>query len=365
MTLTVANPVVFNGPVVNVESFGAIGDGKTDDTAGAFAASGNYRRWKADERDCVCAGRKISRLTNQPGIGTTTWGWPGKKTVILENPRDDDGSMRHIRCFWLSSNSEVKNLTLDSNNVAIPVLVYGRFLTNVNLTDVTLDAHLNQYFDIHGDQFVTFEDCNMIGSGSFLGTASQVFIRWLTNFMEPTTPTRCCIPGGARISASRIAPPRTWITRTGIRVPVGRTVDFFVGDAIWGTESDVYIADNTTIDLGVRPTFTESELLGEQIMFETQFMAQQPNAKFVSATANTLKMTGLTSGFTGAGYEAVIVAGDGVGEHVQITGYNAATGVITLAWGRGRSFPMHPVLLRLAKCLTASSCIKIIFRAKE
>ncbi len=49
-------------------------------------------------------------------------------------------------------------------------------------------------------------------------------------------------------------------------------------------------------------------------------------------------MTGVTSGFGGAGYEAVIVAGDGVGEHVQITGYNAATGVITLAG----SWPVIP-----------------------
>jgi hypothetical protein len=42
-------------------------------------------------------------------------------------------------------------------------------------------------------------------------------------------------------------------------------------------------------------------------------------------------MTGITSGFTGAGYEALIMSGDGVGEHVRVTGYNAATGVLTLA----------------------------------
>ena len=103
-----------------------------------------------------------------------------------------------------------------------------------------------------------------------------------------------------------------------------------MGDAIWGTESNVYIADNTTIDLGVRPTYSDTNA-GEQILFEMQFMSTQPNAKFVSATANTLTMTNLTSGFTGAGYEAVVVAGDGVGEHVPITGYNPKTGMITLA----------------------------------
>jgi hypothetical protein len=60
-------------------------------------------------------------------------------------------------------------------------------------------------------------------------------------------------------------------------------------------------------------------------------MLLEPNAKFISATADTLTMTGLTSGFTGAGFEALVTSGDGVGEHVHITGYNAATGVMTIS----------------------------------
>ncbi len=129
--LTVANPVVFNGPVVNVESFGAIGDGKTDDTA-AFSAAITAAGKLTNATVYVPAGRY---LVSQINLGSEQLLGDGQgKTVILENPATTTAAAPYSM-LWLSSNSEVKNLTLDSNNVAIQILVYGRFLSNL-LTNI-------------------------------------------------------------------------------------------------------------------------------------------------------------------------------------------------------------------------------------
>jgi len=322
VTLTIANTAASHTTVINVKFFGAKGNGVADDTA-AFAAAVAVARQITNATIYAPAG---NYLVSQINLGSETLLGDGPgKTVILEKPT----STAPYSLLWLSSNSQVQNLTLDSNNVTIPLLMYGVFLSNLHITNVTFNAHQNQDFEIHGDQQVFFEDCNVIGSGNFLGTASQVFIDGCNFYGTNDANTLLYSWGGSDISITNCTAQDydNSDPSSGAGWAKGR---FFVGDAIWGTESDIYIADNTTIDLGVRPTFPDSNV-GEQIMFETQFMSQQPNAKFVSAGASTLTMTNLTSGFTGTGFEAVVVAGDGVGEHVPITGYSPATGVMTLA----------------------------------
>jgi polygalacturonase len=325
VTLTVANPVVFNGPVLNVESFGAIGNGVTDDTA-AFQAAITAAGKLTNATVYVPAG---NYLVSQINLGSEQLLGDGQgKTVILETPSTTTSTTPYAM-LWLSSNSQVKNLTLDSNNVGLQFLMYGRFLTNLNLDNVTFNAHETQDFDIHGDDLVFFENCDMIGSGSFLGTASQLFINGCNFYGTNDANTLLYSWGGSDISITNCTAQdyNNSDPNSGAGWAKGR---FFVGDAVWGTESGIYIGDNTTNDLGVRPTYSDQNA-GEQIMFEGQLTYLEPNAKFVSATADTLTMTGITSGFTGAGYEALVMSGDGVGEHVRVTGYNPVTGVLTLA----------------------------------
>jgi len=323
VTLTVANPLVFNGPVLNVEDYGAIGDGVTDDTA-AFQAAVNAANKLTGATIYVPAG---NYLVTQIHLGSEQLLGDGQgTTTILEKP----SATPPETMLWLASDSEMKDLTLDSNNVALPdELIYGRYLSDLHFVDVTFNGHLGGYFDIQGDQLVFFENCDMIGAGAFLGTASQLFIDGCNFYGTNDANTLLYSWGGSDISVTNCTAQDydNSDPNSGAGWAKGR---FFAGDAIWGTESGIYIADNTTIDLGVRPTFSDTNA-GEQILFETQFTSLEPNATFVSASADTLTMANLTSGFTGAGFEAVVVAGDGVGEHVGITGYDPATGVMTLA----------------------------------
>ena len=102
---------------------------------------------------------------------------------------------------------------------------------------------------------------------------------------------------------------------------------FFVGSDLWGSQTNTYIADDTTIDMGVRPTYVYQNV-GEQLLWEGQ--SPVGGGTFLAATANALTLKGLPSG-VGMGYYAIIVSGDGVGEDDPITSYNASTGLITLA----------------------------------
>ena len=143
----------------------------------------------------------------------------------------------------------------------------------------------------------------------------------------PTTPTRCFTPGADSISASPIARRKDYNNsnpNSGAGWAAGR---FFVGSDLWGSQTNTYIADDTTIDMGVRPTYVYQNV-GEQLLWEGQ--SPVGGGTFLAATANALTLKGLPSG-VGMGYYAIIVSGDGVGEDDPITSYNASTGLITLA----------------------------------
>lgn len=321
MTLTVASPYLYNGPVFNVMNYGAKGDGVTDDTAAFEAAIAAASKYVGATVYAPAGTYMVSQLN----VGAEQLLGDGQgKTVLLETPSSDPP----YAMLWVTSDAQVKDLTLDSNNVALSDLMYGRFQTNLHFTNVTFDAHQTPYFDIHADDLVFFEDCNMIGSGSFLGTASQLFIDGCNFYGTNDANTLLYSWGGNGISVTNCTAQDydNSDPDSGAGWAKGR---FFVASPEWGTETNVYIADNTTIDLGVRPTYPDQNV-GEQISFEGQELSDYPPCGFLAATEDTVTVSGLPSDFSGVSYEVIIVAGDGVGEHVPIAGYDPTTGTITL-----------------------------------
>jgi hypothetical protein len=334
VTLAVVAAVAANGPVFNVLNYGAIGNGVTDSTV-AFQAALNAAGQYPGATVYVPAGNYIvSHIFMRPDILLTGAG--AGETNILEIA--NAAAMNTM--FTPASNSQVENLTLNANNVAMADVMYGRFFTNMQFSGVTFVNNLKQDMDIHGDQLVSFNDCNFIGCSNFLGTASQLFFNDCNFYATNDAEEMLFSWGGNDISITNCTAQdlNDSNPNSGAGWGQGR---FFVGNDLWGSQSDTYIANNTTIALGVRPAYGNQNA-GEQLLWESGPLLSQ--GTYVGATANTVTYTGLSS--LGVGYNAIIVAGDGVGEYVPISSYNSTTGVATLA-GTWAALPDSTSVIRL------------------
>jgi len=337
-TLSVVAAAAANGPVLNVLNYGAVGDGVTNCTA-AFQAALNAARNDPGATVYAPAGNYlIGQISMEPGVLLTGDG-AGKTNLIEIAPTSKTPAPTAM--VWLSSNSQIQNLTLNANSVALQDVVYGRFLSNIHLSGVTIESNVIKDFDIHGDQLVFFENCNFTGCSNFLGTASQVFFDHCNFYAVNDAEEMLFSWGGTGISITNCTAQdlNDSNPNSGAGWGQGR---FFVGNNNWGSESDIYIANNTTIALGVRPTYGDQNA-GEQLLWEagTTLLSQ---GTYIGATANTVTYTGL--GTLGSGYNAIIVAGDGAGEYVPISSYNPTTGVITLA-GTWAALPDSTSVIRV------------------
>jgi hypothetical protein len=324
MTLSVVAAAAANGPVFNVLNYGAIGNGVTNSTAAFQAAINAAAQYPGATVYAPAGNYMVSQIYMRPNILLTGDG--AGKTNILEITSAPSAAALNTM-FSPASDSKVENLTLNANNVAMADVMYGRFLTNMYFSGVTFENSLTQDIDIHGDQLVTFDNCNFIGCSSFLGTASQLFFNDCNFYATNDAEQMLFSWGGDDISITNCTAQdlNDSNPNSGAGWGQGR---FFVGNNLWGSQSDTYIGNNTTIALGVRPTYVNQNA-GEQLLWEWG-SALLSGGTYVSSTANTITYTGLTIP-DDAGFNAIVVAGDGVGEYVPISSYNPKTGVITLA----------------------------------
>ncbi len=339
-TLEVVAPAAANGLVFNVLNFGAIGNGVTNCTAAFQAALNAASQYPGATVYAPAGNYMISQIYMRSNILLTGDG-AGKTNILEITPHAGASALNTM--FSPATNSKVENLTLNANNVAMADVMYGRFLTNMYFSGVTFENSLTQDIDIHGDQLVTFDNCNFIGCSNFLGTASQLFFNGCNFYATNDAEQMLFSWGGNDISITNCTAQdlNDSNPNSGAGWGQGR---FFVGNDLWGSQSDTYIANNTTIALGVRPAYGNQNA-GEQLLWETGTQPLVTGGHYIGVTANAVTYTGLPASL-GAGYDAIVVAGDGVGEYVPISSYNPTTGVITLA-GTWAALPDSSSVIRV------------------
>jgi hypothetical protein len=323
MNLTVATPWQYTGAVFNVQNYGAVADGVTDDTAAFNAAiHAAYTAGGANTVYVPAGTYVVSSMTLPPG--QQLLGAGQGTTIIEENP--SVAANPPAQLLSLNSNEQVANLTLSANNVTLSRLVIVRGATNIHFNDVTLNGGLNEYGDFSNNSGVFMQGCTCIGSAGFWGNSSQVFVNQTNFYATNDGDNLFYVWGGSDISITNCTAQdlNNSDPNSGAGWGQGR---FFVGNTNWGSQTNTYLANNNTVALGVRPGYADQNA-GEQLLWETGNPIT--NGTYLGSTANSVTIRGLPSG-VGPGYYAIIVAGDGAGEYEPIAGYNAATGVITLA----------------------------------
>ncbi len=223
LALTINDGMPWSSHVYNVKSYGAKGDGVTDDQAAinnALTAAGNDP-WSTIY---LPAGTYMVSLGFAPPSQVRWMGDGAARTIIRANANFVQPAQYNGRAYCLlfspsgSSNVDVENLTLDANgnmNGYLAMPVYMRFDTDLRFVGVTINAKDYQIADFHGSTRLAFQGCNFIGTGGRglfrLGDAGRGERGAMST--ARTTRTRCWPTGAETASATRTRRGRITTTR--------------------------------------------------------------------------------------------------------------------------------------------------------
>ena len=224
-------------------------------------------------------------------------------------------------------------MTIDANgnmNGCLPMPIYMRFDSDVRFINVTINAKGYATADFHGSNRVSFENCDIIGGGSgiFFGSATQVSIDGCRIYGTNDANTMLAWWGGDSMSCTNTT-AQDYNNTQADGWAQGR---FFYGCSNWGSNRNIYVGDNSTIALAVRPAFADQNS-GEQLLWEdsTKYSGTPTSA---TGTTVSFKSTAFFAdpGLPAGSYDAVIVNGTGLGQHRKIVGCVGATITVSPAW---------------------------------
>lgn len=322
--------------VFDVRAFGARGDGITDDAPAIDAALIEAER-NAPATVFFPHGRyAVSHGFSPPSRVRWKGAGPDETTILAGSGfGSDQGDPRTYALLFAEgpasgSDIEVSGLTLDAS--AHPgyrkTAVYIRFAHNIVIRDVRIQSKQGDYFHLDGSRGVFLHRSELVGTGGFLGTASQVFIEDC-NFLLTNNANSAVTSWGGHDIAIVGNHARDLNSADRTETGAGR---FFVSQAHFGGTRRVYIADNTTRALGPpSPAWAEfDQNSGEQVLFEHCCNALTSEVAAASPSTVALAHGKLDQEAAGQ-FDVLVVGGRGMGQHRHIAAYDPARREITVS----------------------------------
>lgn len=335
---------IWTGPTYDVTTFGAVGDGVTENSAAIQMAI------------TTAASVSFSTVRFPAGTYETKLGWflrnnmrflgaGSGSTIIQLNSQfgvPQDGSFRDSFMFGdLASvtNSEIKDITLDANgflqgqhasdqgNKLIVTEGGMHFfkMLNVNFVTGPNDAFILKSSTDH----IWFTNCTVTGGTANFSGGSQCFAnndQWYGQYDKPEF---IGSTGGVGVDitncrAQDFNPGGSDVTTPNPNHSDGR---IFAAGGIG--MRNVRIAFNTTSGLAPRNGGGHSTNAGEQILWESTDQVNGYGGPITSATASTLVIPKTGTSYAN-NYFATIVSGKGQGQKRQIT-VDGGTGTLTVS----------------------------------
>lgn len=346
LTLTINNGTPWTAQTFNVKSYGAKGDGVTDDEAAIQTALDAAARapWSTlyfpTGTYMISKGFLVSPQIRWLGDGST-------HTFIKANagfvaPQTYDARMYSMLYgFGGSHDVTFQGLTIDPNGLMKAVLttpVYARCVTNYKFSDVTMGGKGYDTADFGQSTLIFLQACKIIdgaapggggGNGIFFGAATQVFIDNCKIYGANDVNTMLDFFGGSDGISVTNTTAQDYDNTQQDGWAQGR---FLYGASTWGSNRNFYVGDNTTNALAVRPGYANQNA-GEQLLWEN---GTKYSGTPAFATQTTVTFGGNVffqdAGLLNGSYDAVIVNGAGLGQHRKITGRAGSTITVSPAW---------------------------------
>jgi polygalacturonase len=336
LDLAINDGMTWSSHVYNVKTYGAKGDGVTDDQA---AIENAVEAAAKDPWSTVYlpAGTYMTSLGFVPPSQVRWMGDGATKTFIKANANFVKPAHWTSRAYCLLFNQcgyhdiEIENLTLDANgsmNGYMGTMVYMRSDSDVRFSEVTLMAKGYQVGDFHGSTRLLLSGCNLVGEGTFFGAATQVRVNGCAVYGTNDANTLLTSWGGDSLSYTNT----TGQDYNNTALDGWAQGRFIYGSSQWGSNRNIYIGNCTTKALGVRPGFGNQNT-GEQLLWESGTLY---SGTPLGASAETVTFPG-NAFFSNAGlqtgqYDAVIVNGTGLGQHREIVGCTGSTIAVDPPW---------------------------------
>lgn len=324
----------WSSTVFNVRSFGAKGDGHSDDQNAIRAAitaasqtpgstvylpAGTYM---------VNGGFAYLHDVRLVGDGMT-------RTIIAAGPsfRVAGGADPNRQCLIFSPgrNVELSSLGLSANgNVlgSLPNLLYARGASDLRLSNVSLDSPGLSPADLHLTNRVSFSHCRIVGKEVFLGSATQLSFDSCSFFMTSDSVSALLTWGAQQLSLTRNTVQNLDPSdpNDGSGWGEGR---FLNGNDNWGAGANIYVGDNTTVGLGVRSGHPNQNN-GEQINWEGTVTIFDGAA--TGGSASTVNLAGYNGAPLGTGEVVTVVSGKGMGQTRVVTSASGSTIAVQTPW---------------------------------
>jgi polygalacturonase len=335
LDLVINDGMTWSSHVYNVKTYGAKGDGVTDDQAAIESAV------EAAAKDpwstvYLPAGTYMTSLGFNPPSKVRWMGDGATKTFIKANANFVKPAQWTSRAYCLlfdgsNNNIDIENLTLDANgnmNGYLGTMVYMRFDSDIRFSEVTLMAKGYEVGDFHGSTRLLLSGCNIVGEGVFFGAATEVQVNGCAVYGTNDANTLLSSWGGDSVSYTNTT-GQDYDTTSADGWAQGR---FIYGSSCWGSNRNIYIGNCTTKALGVRPAFGNQNT-GEQLLWESGTMY---SGTPLGASAESVTFAGnaffSTAGLATGQFDAVISNGTGLGQHRQIVGCTGATIQVSPPW---------------------------------
>lgn len=329
LNITVEDAPNFAGGLTyDVTSFGATGDGITDDTDAinaAIIATRTLASGHGGPLNTLYFPTGVYMISNKIHVATRLriQGAGMDQTIIRAMP-----GFSNYLSIGAPKYARYEDLTFDANAQSSYVMLQHRDGYDVHYTNVKFSAKRPSIYayplDIANSERVFITGCQIIGSGTQILTAKQVFMDnteffgttsafWLAHMRsaQDVSITNCT----AQHFDNQSTDPKDYAS--------GRFITF---DSLWGTISNLHIDGNTTIDL-TPSEYHFDQNSGEQIMWEeaTTYFWGSP----ISATSNSVTFSNASD--SSVPVSMMITAGTGCGQFREISNIDEVTGVVTVS----------------------------------
>jgi polygalacturonase len=307
--------------IFNVKSFGAVGNGSTDDTAAIEAALSAAGIAAPSSVYFPSGTYLVASALKAPS--NVRWLGDGMDSTEIQLSKSTNNSM----VAGAKQNAQFEKLTLNANGKTDSnPLLWVPSASNLRLQSMRLKAWGVAALEAHDASGLYVDSSELIENGSFYGSSRQIFMTNNRFRMTGYGESVVALWGGRDFSMVGNDLANADESRDDGH-GIGR---FFVGQAHSGSMKNLYWGDNASHQAAPHDCTKVDCNKGEQICFE--IVSSELKDGFREATTNAVSFNSLSPSSKTGGEDLVIVAGRGAGQRRHILSVSNNTAILDAPW---------------------------------